>query len=97
MKSTSLKKIDVSPFTSTADIQLKRDRSGLSEPLYVVRPDRRALLTAVHRLGVPEISGPKERYLLLSQLAILRLFQRVRPRVKRTEDGLLPMLCLPRL
>jgi hypothetical protein len=39
----------------------------------------------------------KEHFLLLWHLDTLRLFHRVRPRMKRAQDGLLPMLCLPRL
>ena len=39
----------------------------------------------------------KEHYLLLSHLDTLNLFHRVRPRMKRAKDGLLPMLFLPRL
>jgi hypothetical protein len=38
----------------------------------------------------------KERYLLLSHLDKLGVFHCVRPRMKRAQDGLLPMLCLPR-
>ncbi len=39
----------------------------------------------------------KEHYLLLLYLDTLELFHRVRPRMKQAQDGLLPILCLPRL
>lgn len=38
----------------------------------------------------------KEHFLLLLHLDTLSLFHRVRPRMKRAQNGLLPMLFLPR-
>ncbi len=48
-------------------------------------------------LAAPKSPYSKERYLLLLRLDTLGLFHRVRPRMKRALDGLLPMLFLPRM
>jgi hypothetical protein len=57
-------------------------------------------LTACSPLSIGPLVIPqrdKEHFLLLWHLDRLRLFHRVRPSMKRAQDGLLPMLCLPRL
>jgi len=75
----------------------------MERAIHVVRPDRRPYLEILDRLfalinrTASDSPRGKEHFLLLWHFDRLGLFHRFRPRMKRAQDGLLPMLCLPRL